>query len=95
MQHARSTLRKIFSAIVRRESNNAPLLAWPLACGAQTAERTSAVSFADGVLTVCVPDEAWRRQLQSLSPQYLAALNQITPEPVSKIDFVPASGLEP
>jgi Dna[CI] antecedent, DciA len=39
------------------------------------------------VLTVAVPDDAWRRQLQSFIPQYLAALNQMVSEPVSKIDF--------
>ncbi len=37
MQHARSTLRKIFSDTLRREGIDAPLLAWPLACGAKTA----------------------------------------------------------
>jgi hypothetical protein len=94
MKHARATLRKIFSDTIRRDPDNAPLLAWPLACGAKTAERTNAVGFADGVLTVTVPDETWRHQLQSLGAQYLAALNQITPQPVSKIDFVPMSRLE-
>jgi hypothetical protein len=94
MKHARATLRKIFSDTIRRDLDNAPLLAWPLACGAKTAERTNAIGFADGVLTVSVPDEAWRHQLQSLGAQYLAALNQITPQPVSKIDFVPVSRLE-
>jgi len=64
------------------------MLAWPLACGAKTAERAEAVGFTDGVLTVSVPDEAWRYELQCLSPQYLAALNQITPKRVSRIEFV-------
>jgi|SRR5215472_14947037 hypothetical protein len=88
MQHAGRTLKKIFADTIHREGDEAPLLAWPLACGAKTAERASAISFADGVLTVCVPDEVWRRQLQSMGPQYLAALNQISPQPVSKINFV-------
>jgi predicted nucleic acid-binding Zn ribbon protein len=91
MQHARSTLKKIFADTIRREGGGAPLLAWPLACGSKTAERASAISFADGVLTVCVSDEGWRRQLQSMAPQYLAALNQISPQPVSKIVFVSTS----
>ncbi|MGA2902418.1 MAG: DUF721 domain-containing protein [Candidatus Korobacteraceae bacterium] len=94
MQHARATLRKIFRETVRREGSSAPLLAWPLACGAKTAERTNAISFTAGVLTVSVPDETWRRQLQSLSPQYLAALNQIIPEPVNRIDFVTVNNTE-
>jgi hypothetical protein len=88
MQHARSTLRKIFTDTLRREGSDAPLLGWALACGAKTAERTTAIAFADGVLTVSVPDNAWRQQLQSLAPRYLAALNQITSEPVSRINFV-------
>jgi hypothetical protein len=90
MQPAGPTLKKIFGEALRREGQDAPLLAWPLACGSRTAERTSAVSFADGVLTVSVPDETWRRQLLNFSPQYLTALNQLSPEPVKKIEFVTA-----
>ncbi len=88
MQHARATLRRIFTDTLRREGTNAPMLAWPLACGASTAERTSAVQFADGVLTVAVPDKTWQYQLQGLSRQYLAAINQISSEPVGAIQFV-------
>jgi hypothetical protein len=94
MQHASATLRKIFRETVSRDGNGAPLLAWPLACGAKTAERTNAISFAAGVLTVSVPDEAWRQQLWSFRSQYLAALNQITPEPVTRIDFVTVNSTE-
>ncbi|MGA8877987.1 MAG: DUF721 domain-containing protein [Candidatus Korobacteraceae bacterium] len=94
MRHAGTTLRKIFRDTISREPDNAVMLAWPLACGAKTAERTNAVAFAEGVLTILVPDETWRYQLQSLSPQYLAALNQFTPQPVSRINFVPVNKLE-
>ena len=94
MKHASSTLRKIFKDTIRREPDQAALLAWPLACGSKTAERTNAVAFTDGVLTVLVLDDTWRYQLQSLSPQYLTALNQITPQPVSRINFVSANKLE-
>jgi hypothetical protein len=87
MQLARSTLTKIAREAVHREGSDGALIAWPLACGAGIADRTTALSFADGVLTVAVPDDAWRRQLQSFIPQYLAALNQMVSEPVSKIDF--------
>jgi predicted nucleic acid-binding Zn ribbon protein len=90
MQHARATLRKIFTDTLRREGTNAPMIAWPLACGASTAERTNAVQFADGVLTVAVPDKTWQIQLQGLSRQYLSALNQVSSEPVSAIQFVVA-----
>jgi hypothetical protein len=92
MQHARGALKKIFREIVRREGSDAAIMAWPLACGPRTAARTSAVSFADGVLTVAVPDEGWSRQLQNFVPQYLAALNQLSAEPVRSIDFQVAHG---
>ncbi len=88
MKHAGTTLRKIFRDAIRHEPEKAPLLAWPLACGAKTAERTSAVAFAQGVLTILVPDETWRCQLQGLGPQYLAALEQISPLRVNRIEFV-------
>ncbi len=87
MQHARTTLNRIFRDIVRSEGDGGPMMAWPVVCGAKTAERTRAISFASGVLTVVVPDEAWRKQLQSFVPQYLAALNQLVAEPVSNIEF--------
>jgi hypothetical protein len=91
MRHAGTTLRKIFKDTISREPDNAVMLAWPLACGAKTAERTDAVAFTEGVLTIQVPDETWRNQLQSLSPQYLAALNQFTPQRVNRINFVLAN----
>ena len=89
MQHASSTLKKIFADTLRREAgDDAPLLAWPLACGAKVAEKTSATGYAEGVLTVEVPDATWQQQLQGLERQYLAALKQISALPVSTIKFV-------
>ena len=89
MQHARTTLTKIFAQTLRREGGEqAPILAWPLACGSKVAARTTAVSFAAGVLAVEVPDTAWRCQLQILSQHYLAALNQIRLQKVRDIKFV-------
>jgi predicted nucleic acid-binding Zn ribbon protein len=87
MQPARPILKKIVTEIVRGEGADGPLLAWPMVCGAKIAERTRAISFDAGVLTVTVSDEAWRRQLQSFLPQYLAALNQLVAERVSDIQF--------
>jgi predicted nucleic acid-binding Zn ribbon protein len=87
MQSARGTLNTIFRDIVRREGADGPLMAWPVVCGAKIAERTKAVSLDSGVLTVVVPDDTWRHQLQSLVPQYLAALNQFVAEPVGRIEF--------
>ena len=86
MQHARATLKKIVGDVVRRDGGGA-VMAWPVACGGRIGARTTALGFADGVLTVAVPDETWRLQLQSFIPQYLAALNQMVPEPVVNIEF--------
>jgi hypothetical protein len=88
MQHAGTTLRKIFRQTVGRDGGSAPVLAWPLACGMKIADRTEALSFAEGILTVAVLDETWRRQLQSFRLQYLAALNGISSEKVDRIEFV-------
>jgi len=89
MQHASTTLKKIFAHTLRREAGeNAPLLAWPLACGLKVAERTTAIGYADGVLTIEVPDTTWQQQLQSFNRQYLAALEQISAQPVNTIKFV-------
>ncbi|MGB8768127.1 MAG: DUF721 domain-containing protein [Candidatus Korobacteraceae bacterium] len=89
MHHASPTLKKIFADTLRRGcADNAPLLAWPLACGLKVADKTSAIGYADGVLTVEVPDATWQQQLHGLSPQYLAALKQICEQPVNAIKFV-------
>jgi predicted nucleic acid-binding Zn ribbon protein len=89
MRHASSTLKKIFADTLRREGgDNAPLLAWPLVCGSATAAKTNALSYAEGVLTIEVSDATWRQQLQSFERQYLAALKQISAQPVNAIKFV-------
>lgn len=89
MQHAGPTLKKIFAKTALREAGgDAPLLAWPLACGAKVADKTVAIGYADGLLTVEVPDAAWQHQLQGLQRQYLAALEPLTVQPVSAIKFV-------
>jgi predicted nucleic acid-binding Zn ribbon protein len=89
MLHAGPTLKKIFADMVRRDAgDDAPLLAWPLACGTKIAEKTAAIGYADGVLTVEVPDATWRHQLQALQHQYLAALKPLSVHPVNAIKFV-------
>jgi len=89
MQPAGPTLKKIFAETLRREAGeDAPLLAWPLACGTKVAQKTAAISYADGVLTVEVPDANWQHQLQGLHHQYLAALKPISTQPVNAIKFV-------
>ena len=91
MQHARGTLRKIFSdTVCSQAGDEAPLLAWPIVCGATVAEKTRALSFVDGVLIVAVPDVEWRNQLQQMYQQYLAALKQVSGQQVQNISFVVA-----
>jgi predicted nucleic acid-binding Zn ribbon protein len=92
MQHARTTLRKIFAEKVCEQAGaEAPLLAWPVVCGAAVADKTRAVRFEDGMLVVTVPDVGWRSQLQSMSEQYLAGLVQVAGKQVKSISFVVAS----
>ena len=89
MKHAGTTLKKIFAETLRREAgDDAPLLAWPLACGAKVADKTNAISYADGVLTVEVQDATWQQQLHGLHQQYLAAMRPISTQPVNAIKFV-------
>ena len=89
MRHASSTLKKIFAETLRQQAgDDAPLLAWPLACGAKVAEKTSAIGYAGEVLTVEVPDATWQHQLQGLHQQYLLALKPISTQPVKAIKFV-------
>jgi predicted nucleic acid-binding Zn ribbon protein len=89
MQQARVTLQKIFAdKICHQAGGEAPLLAWPIACGAAVAEKTRALSFTDGVLVVAVPDAAWRKQLQSMSEQYVTRVAQLAGRVVKGISFV-------
>jgi predicted nucleic acid-binding Zn ribbon protein len=89
MRHAGSTLKKIFADALHRDGgDDAPVLAWPLVCGSKVAGMTSALGYADGVLTVEVPDTTWQQQLYIFNAQYLAALKQMSAQPVNAIKFV-------
>jgi hypothetical protein len=91
MQHARGTLKKIFAeSVCSSAGDEAPLLAWPVVCGATVAEKTRALSFIDGMLVVAVPDVAWRNQLQQMYQQYLTGLKQVSGQQVQNISFVVA-----
>jgi len=91
MERARGTLKKIFTQnVCAQAGDEAPLLAWPVACGGAVAANTRALSFVDGALVVAVPDAVWRNQLQFMSEQYLAGLNQIAGKMVRSISFVVA-----
>ena len=89
MEQAGSGLDKIVARSLRlAPPTEAPLLAWPVVCGSAVAERTRALSFADGVLIVEVAGARWKAELQSLAPRYLAAINRYTSEAVRRIEFV-------
>jgi hypothetical protein len=89
VQSAGSDLEKIVARSLRQlPAAQAPLMAWPVVCGSSVAERTRALSFADGVLRVAVADPGWKSELQSLAPRYLASMNRYTAEAVRRIDFV-------
>ena len=87
MERVRDGLQKIVMDSIRRApAREAPVLGWPLACGAAVAARTRALGYEDGVLRVEVPDAAWRNELIGLAPKYLAVLNQFAK--VKRIEFV-------
>ncbi len=90
MEHAATELTKIMGELVRHApADEAPLLAWPVVCGALVAGRTRALSFRAGVLRVEVPDATWRTQLSELEPQYRSGCAHLLGrEAVTRIDFV-------
>lgn len=71
----------------KQPQDEAAVLAWPVVCGAEVASRTKAVSFAEGRLTVEVPDATWRSQLAAFTPRYLASLNELVGTIVQEVRF--------
>lgn len=64
------------------------LAAWPPAVGKRLAQKTKAVSFDSGSITVEVEDEIWQRNLVPLRSQILANLRKLTGlDLVEKIEF--------
>jgi predicted nucleic acid-binding Zn ribbon protein len=89
MEQAGAGLQKIVAEALRKAApEEAPLLAWPMVCGARLAEKTRALDFSGGVLRVEVPDAAWATQLLVFVPRYLANLNRLTGGGVQRIQFV-------
>ena len=92
MEHAAASLEKIVVGALRRSPpQEAPVLAWPLVCGAGVAARTRALDFAKGILRVEVQNVGWRAELQSLAPRYVAEINRYVAETVKRIEFVLAA----
>ena len=89
MNRASAGLENIVArALHRAPAAESALLAWPVACGSAVADRTRALSFSDGILTVEVVDAGWRRELANLAPRYLALVNKFSAASVKRIEFV-------
>ncbi len=89
MERAATRLESIVAkALHLAPPQESPLLAWPVACGSAVAERTRAVAFSEGILSVEVADRGWRQELTSLAPRYLAAINRYSAVPVRRIEFI-------
>lgn len=95
MENARGTLQKIVMNAVRRvPAEQAPIVAWPFACGRAVAEKTRPLDFKEGVLRIEVPDFRWRSQLVDMARQYVGMLREYSGQDVRRIDFVVRDGGE-
>jgi predicted nucleic acid-binding Zn ribbon protein len=95
MERARDGLHKIVAdALAKAPAAETPLLAWPLVCGPQLAQKTRALDFNAGVLRVEVPDAAWATQLLVFVPRYLASVNKLSRVQVTRIQFVVAGSVQ-
>jgi hypothetical protein len=92
MERGRAEFMQLTSLVLRGASpQEAVVLAWPLACGTQVAERTRAVEFTDRKLIVEVPDKSWRNELAGYLPHYLHQLQNLTGVAVEEVRFVTAT----
>ncbi len=92
MEHTRSTLQKVIvQALNRLPPEQVPLAAWEFVAGGTVSAKTRPLSFAEGVLTVEVPDTAWRTQLRDMAGQYVASLNQYSGQRIERVEFVLAT----
>ena len=88
MEPVRTGLRQIMSDLLRaRPAEEAVLLAWPLICGKEVAARTRALRFEGEKLTVEVPDNEWRSQLQSFNSRYITEYTNLFGELVKSVRF--------
>lgn len=94
MEPVRTGLRNIMADLLRsRPAEEAVALAWPVVCGKEVAGRARAAGFAEGVLTVEVPDAAWREQLSAFAPQYVRGFNELLGPVVKDVKFVKHSAV--
>jgi predicted nucleic acid-binding Zn ribbon protein len=95
MEPARTGLRNIMKELLRAcPEAEAVTLAWPLVCGNDVAQRTRAVEFVDGCLTVAVSDSAWATQLKGFGSRYVSGYEALLGPLVKEVKFnVQHSGL--
>lgn len=88
LESIRTGLRNVMKDLLRAQPlEEAARMAWPVVCGKDVAARTKAVVFADGVVTVEVPDAAWRKQLTSLASRYISAYEALLGHVVKEVRF--------
>lgn len=93
MEPVRDTLQKIVADMIRQSPpEQAPVIAWQFVCGKSVADRTEALSFVDGVLSIRVADTTWRSQLADMMPHYLEQLRRYTGQKIQRLDFVLPEG---
>jgi Dna[CI] antecedent, DciA len=89
MERTRTDMQGMASLILRgTEPDEAVPLAWPLVCGRRVADRTRALAFHQGELSVQVPDASWREELTGYLPHYLHQLKTLTGVAVARVRFV-------
>lgn len=96
MESARRDLGKLAAHVLSgTDPEEAVVLAWPLVCGSAVAQRTKATSFQDGTLSVLVPDNGWKSQLEDFSKQYVDGLSRLTRTQVLRIRYeVPGTNIQ-
>lgn len=93
MEPARDTLQKIVADMIRQSPpEQAPVIAWQFVCGKSVADRTEALSFVDGILSIRVADATWRSQLADMMPHYLDLLRRYTGQKIQRLNFLLPEG---
>ena len=88
MESIRTGLHAIMrDLLAARPVEEVAVLLWPLVCGKEVAAKTGATGFAQGVLTVQVPDATWRAQLAAFAPRYLSRYAELMGPAVRQVEF--------
>lgn len=88
MERMREIVRGSLSRSLRALSEEDRIAAaWTIACGRALAERSSVVSFDEGLVRVGVPDAAWLRQFLAMRAQLVRDVSQIAEVAINDIHF--------